>query len=380
MNFRLTHIIFLLAALWFLTSCQTDIIDDDVNMPDNMPGFEIGFAIPSAESRGISLTNTETLRQAGTQFSIFGDKTYLSENNSINGLYNVFSNTTVTSLGNNKWEYAPLQYWFPNNEYSFVAIHPMLDDMASVRPEDIRYSDSELSFTFDADLDDDDRVKNDDFTDIVVATHRRITEPDVPAHPAIKPIELNFRHMMALIDIYAIVSDPLMYTGDDEGRLDPDPDYNDTIIKNEYIQVRRVEFYGFKPKADFSFKPSDLNTRANQTDDFSGSIDVDYDVDWATMIIEIPVDKAAHVVNSGTDEYGKEHQFKTNVFSNTNDGIIMIPQTLAPDAKLVIAYTVNEDTDTDIEKMRTVTIPICDRDPVSGEKNQCNCNLSKSIP
>lgn len=262
--------------------------------------------------------------------------------NDFHGPLVMFNDTKVEYDGKN-WSYGKPQYWMPGHEYSFVALYPY--SIISKPCFDHEYNNPTLFFTYSIPRSETNAVEKDSIVDIIAATHRRLYRKDGNGR-----ITLGFKHLMSMLDITPALVDTLMFVGDDESRLDPDPNFNDQIIKNEYIQFRKMEFYGFKTKADFSITPASLNT-AMQTDDHEITIDVDYSLPDANMTIEFTKENAQHIVNSDIND------IKNYSIFDQNDAMIMLPHTLASDAYIHLTYTVNTDTPED-PVIRHISVPL----------------------
>lgn len=332
MNVKQIYLYFLPLAACLLPSCASEAPD----IVDVAKDSELLFAV-SDMSRAATLDiNTEN-----SKFALFGEKMFQGVEY-FHGPLVIFDGTGVVYNGKT-WNYGKPQYWMPGHEYSFVALYP--DSILHKPVFDYEYKNPTLSFTYSIPMSETYAVKKDTIVDIVVATHRRLYREGEDGR-----ITLGFKHIMSMLDITPAVVDPLMYTGDDESRLDPDPNFNDQIIKNEFIQFRKVEFYGFKTKADFSVTPAPLNT-AKRTDDNDVTIDVDYSLPYANMTIEFTEETAQHIVNSDPNNVKNYSIFAEN------DALIMLPHTLAPDAKMHMTYTVNTDTPED-PVIRHITISL----------------------
>lgn len=271
-----------------------------------------------------------------------------------NGFYDrvlIFDGTPVTFNGSTEtWNYGAPQYWYPGHEYAFVALYPdsVIEKFCIAHEYESPTLKLTLSFKSLENITDPEPIP-----DIIVASHRRFCRNE----QGNDKIRLSFQHLMSRIDIVATVSDPMMYTGDNEGRLDPDPDFNDTIIKNEYIQFRRVKLSGFRPQANIIITPAALNS-ADRTDDTEITATVDETVPYSSMTLEFSEKTAKHIVNSGNDLYGKYHEYPSSLFDD-NSGIMLLPQTLAPDAKLTMRYTVNRDSiKGEEDTVRTLILPL----------------------
>lgn len=318
---------------WLLSSCVSNVPDQE----EIVQGDEMQFT--TAEATRASITTK--LDTNGSKFVIFADKKFTGSNS--HPLIKFYNGVKVEYKG--KWNSETPDYWYPDNEYSFVALYPY-SLISNPYVINRKYEDSAISFTYSIQRNGIE-VQKTDFDDILIATHRRkIGEHKDGLLTAYEksPVNLKFQHIMAVLDITPAVVDPLMYAGDDESKLDPDPNFNDQIIKNEYIQFRKVEFYGFQTKADISVTPSQLNS-ATQTYDNDVTVDVDYKLPFAKMTIEFTEQTAQHIVNN----------FPNCSIFEKDDAMIMLPHTLAEDSKIEMTYTVNLDTAED-PVIRHITI------------------------
>lgn len=109
---------------------------------------------------------------------------------------------------------------------------------------------------------------------------------------------------MSVLNLKVSVRDTLMYTGDDESKLDLDPNYNDPIIKNEFIQIRKVVITGCKTEALVSVSPAPLNT-ADRSNDLM--VTLNPTGEFSNITVEIKPEDSKHIVNSGLDADGVEH-------------------------------------------------------------------------
>lgn len=236
------------------------------------------------------------------KFAVYGDKKHPADN--INPPAVVFSKTEVV-YNSGSWSYEGVQHWYPKHEHSFVAIAPVSALETSDAP---RYSNSQLSFTYNIPVTEAHQVsKPDDVYDILVATHRRLFE-DGDAATTI----FRFGHLMSQINLASLLDDNVM--SDDE-----------------YINITKLELSGFKTGATFDIKPAPRQS-AHQTDD--SEIGVSGHSGEGLLTVEFA--EPLKVVNHGEQP--------VSLF-NASNAIIMLPQTFdaESDAKILIYYTVNED-------------------------------------
>ena len=283
----LRHIIIPISACLFLSACESD-------SPDQGQGSAMQFAV-SDISRASVTTNLNT---TGAQFSIYGDMKFKDHNSTT-----IFDKTSVT-YNNNSWNYGATQYWFPQHEHSFIAIHPSdVDGMT-----DSEYSDSRLSFTYT--LPDNFAAAN----DLMVATHRRLYN-DISS-PA-TPVTLKFSHIMSRIDF---------------------------VLKNDmaadFVRVKEIKLEGINSKGSFTILPAPIISGA-QTDDYSSSwTDISNKVNLnAKILVDIP-------------------ENKTGSLFPDNNALFMIPQPDNKDVMMEISYELWDDGEKFEEHTLTATTPI----------------------
>lgn len=307
MNDKLKYIFLtFLVCVLCLTSCSSD---SDSQAPDAGPLAELKFDLQGI-SRA-SVTNNDNFKLQS--FKVFGDM----KSSSSPGSIVVFNGDEVKyNSSTNGWEYSNTQYWFPNYEYSFVAVHP------ATLLSTPQYSDSQLSFTYTLPSD------NNNATDILIATHRR--ECGNYQQGTTEPVRFKFSHILSLINIALSLDDSSM--GEDE-----------------LLQFHKLEFSGLNDKATFNIASASLQTNS-QTDDSVVEMTSQESENKLTVGFDTPV----IVTNHGN----------TVSFFDDSDALIMLPQTFAAtsNAQLVLTYTVNDDT-----TERQVTIPLRDMKWESGK-------------
>lgn len=269
---RCFYIVLSVLAVCVTSSCASDPL---VNAEGERA--ELSFAT-NGTSRASVTTDINT---EGARFAVCGDMIKTEPGNSDSKRIVIFSNTEVEYDGTN-WSYGRTQYWFPNYEYSFVAIHPAY--VLSETVNDSQYSNSTLSFRYTIPILDGDRINKVELTDIIAATHRRMYNGD--GNFSATPVKLNFFHTMSRINFL------LKY----EGQADK-------------VTITKIELEGVDKTATFTLVPAPLFVSGIQTDDYSLSWkDIS---DRGTLIADINAD-----VSNG----------ETQPLCPDNDALFMIPQ------------------------------------------------------
>lgn len=299
-----------------LSSCTSDNSAD----VEFSKGSEVSFDVLSMSRASATPTFTE--------FAVYGDMKFPVDKNTAPTV--VFNKTIVKyskkegeTVG--KWLYDGVQYWFPNHEHTFIAVTPLSALESSATSP--RYSDSELSFTYqlpttsDNELTDKSKVN-----DILAATHRRLYSEDDGNATTV----FSFGHIMSLVNLA--------------------PAFNDNLLtKDDCIKFRKLELSGFNTKAAFTIQPAPRLTNT-QTDDMV--IDVAGQEGEGKLTVEF----ANPVIVANT-------QNNVALFDG-NDAIIMLPQAFAADseAKIILSYTINDDA-----LVKQVTLPLMNQQWESGK-------------
>ena len=271
-------------------------------------GVELSFAT-YGDTRASVTTDINT---KGARFAVCGDMRKAESGNSDSKRIVIFSNTEVKYDGTN-WRYDETRYWFPNFEYSFVAIHPA--SVLSETANDSQYSNSTLSFRYTVPILDGDRINKVELTDIIAATHRRTYNDD--GNFSATPVKLNFFHTMSRINFL------LKY----EGTADK-------------VRITKIELEGVDKTATFTLVPAPLSVSGIQTDDYSLSWN---DIsDRGTLIADIDAD-----VSNG----------ETRPLCPDNDALFMIPQPENNGIIMKISYIYAPDEDSE-EQTLTAQTPI----------------------
>lgn len=236
MSLKLRYIILFVAACGLLSSCGPS--GEDVAQ-----GSEMTFVV-SDLSRASVTTN---INYTDSKFAVYGDMTFKD-----NSPIKVFDGDIVTYRGG-KWEYNNAQYWFPQHEHSFIAMHPV-EAKGMSAPE---YSRSWLSYNYTLPT---------DFTeakDLMVATHRRMAE----ANPAAKatPVALKFFHVMSRVNFLLT----------NAGAAD-------------IVRVNEIKLEGVNRTGTFAIIPSPLLS-GSQTDDFDFTWSGISDIGNVTASIRVDV-------------------------------------------------------------------------------------------
>lgn len=330
MRYKIKHISLpLMIGLACATSCSSD---PDFN---SEKGGELKFEVAESFTRATAVTTTSNITRL--PFMLFGDVFRDGEFHS--GLRTIFEKDSVSYTGG-RWDYGAKQYWNMGQEHSFVAIHPyVIPGM-----KNLKYENSKVSFTYEMPEEDSDSIFQATSTsvvkDIIVATHRRKYNRDNSG-----PVKFNFQHILSRINVApALSQDAHMYPADDESKTDIEFGFD--LIRNEYIQIRKVELIGFYTKADFSFKPSSFSTDPDQTDDRELTRYV-YENSSKTISFYIPDKDSPHIFNDG----------KNVCVLDTAAALMMIPQKFADNAQIKLEYAVNTD-NIDPVQLRYVIVPL----------------------
>ena len=287
----------LTAATCVFYACSSDA--PEVTSPKNPQEVEFATA-------DVSRAVTTNINYIGSRFALFGDMKY-----STGSPVEIFRNVEVKYNGD-AWNYAGMQYWFPNHEHSFVAIYP-----AEVFKNDdgARYVNSRLSFSYTIPTTDGTILDKDGTLDLLVATHRRMYNAGGD-----NTIFLRFGHLMSLINFA--------------------PAFSDNLLSDDaYILLHRLELLEIATQARFDILPASRQS-GNQTDDM--------EVDVATQETDNPA------MTFTTPVKVKNHAESTNLFVLA-DALIMLPQSFSAEseAKIVFYYSINDET-----TMRQVELPL----------------------
>lgn len=282
---------------------------------------ELSFDATEAPASRASVSTNKNLTKK--PFMIYGDVNRIGEFYS--GLKVIFNGAKVT-YKNNKWAYETPIYWLIGQEHSFVAIHPA--DIQEIPVGGITYSDSKVSFTYETPVSNYKAT-----TDILVATHRRKYTLDTTG-----AVKFGLKHILTRLNIEPALEDSLMYADEENKELHP---YN----QNEYIEIHRIELYGLKTRASFSFAPVPLQDGEVQTDECIETYEVD-DNSVKPIFLNFP-DKTPKVTNN---------QKNVNVFDDDNV-LLLLPQDISDNVKVILYYTINGD-HTEHPLIRTVSLPL----------------------
>lgn len=287
-NSKLIYLYFLFPAMSLLSSCTSDTPN-----PDFGKGKEVTFDVSDVTRA----TTTNNL----TEFAVFGDMKLPANTETLPSI--VFNNTKVQYM-NGEWSYGDVQYWFPQFEHSFVAVSPI----SVLSSDNTQYLNSKLSFRYTIPISAvNNSVNLSDLKDIVVATHRRLYNPE----DANSTIFLRFSHILSMINLSAALDD-------------------NSMGLNEYIKIQKLEFSGVMIKAQYDILPAS-RLSSSQTDDMVVDMAEQENGNFS-LVLTTPV----KIVNDTKN---------VNLFAD-NDAIIMHPQVFATDSdsEIIVYYTVNEDT------------------------------------
>ncbi len=175
--FKPTYHPLLTASLCLMASCASDVPETPV--PEDEVRFETFVTSRS------TLTTNDNLRN--NSFAVFGD--LKSETAAASDAPLCIFNNCEVKYTDGYWKYAHAQYWFPNHEHSFVALHPANASCVS----HIQYSNNQLNFTYTSPLDDYKKA-----SDLLVAAHRRNY---VEGQAKAAPVRFRFDHILSNVNI-----------------------------------------------------------------------------------------------------------------------------------------------------------------------------------
>lgn len=237
----------------------------------NEPGSEMQFVVSSEQARG---SVTTTLETEGSRFALYGDKKFLSDSQERNSLYKIFDNTPVSFTGNS-WIYDTPQYWFPNFEYSFVALHPTGVGSTSYENSTLR-----LEYTLPDNFA--------DTRDIMTSTHRR--KYPAGSSAGTRQVRLGFFHIMSKLNFLLKYNEPV-----------------------EKIDVS-LALEGVNRTGTFTITPAPLSSDGLQTDDCAYS--------WIDLSDKGAVSVEIEGISPNPDKLANNG---FPIFSD-NDALFMIPQ------------------------------------------------------
>ena len=231
----LRHHLIALLALCLLAACSSDAPDDNGGA-GNGKGVEMLFSATDAASAASRVAATTDLCTQGSVFTVFGDRK--SGSTSVNVIFN--GDNVSYDPESKEWSYANVRYWLPDEEHSFVAVHPA----GATGISDTQYSGSTLSFNLTLPAD----YRSN--PDLLVAAHRRMYEElsspfekDPQAY-----VRFSFNHVMSRINFK---------------------------VKNEgaaqEVKIKKIELQGINRTGTFTVTPAPLSSGGDRTDDHISS-------------------------------------------------------------------------------------------------------------
>lgn len=323
MRYNRIHII--LPIMMLTVACATSCKSEPE--PESVSGEQLEIEVSQPASR-VGLTTDKNITKL--PFSLFGDVYRTGEY--FQGLKVIFNGDKV-KYENSKWTYGKPIYWLMGQEHSFVALHPSTDILSGISESgisDLDYSGSTLSFTYTIPTNADGIIDYYLASDMLVATHRRKYNFD-----AAGAVKFEFQHLMSRINISPALDEVLMYEDETEKDIHPDN-------KDEYILFHKIEIYGLKTTASFSFTPASLPPDGFQTYDIIKT----YELDEASV--------ADAVLTFATPKKVTNNKKNTNICDD-DDAMFVLPQGINQDTKVVLYYTVNDD-----NPWRTITFSFSD--------------------
>ena len=261
----LKYSIYALTAACVIGGCSSESLDGQTDGTQEVE-FTTGRETRSAVTTTSNLT--------GKAFAVYGDmKPFAAAAEASSTL--VFNKEQV-AYTSGSWKYGRSIYWFPSHQHSFVALHPFeaIGTTAGGKTTvtNVRYEDGTLSFSYTHPED----YKN--ASDVLVATHRRDYVPELGKKA--DPVNFTFEHTMAVLDIVAKYTEPLVYGN-----------------QNNRIEIKEVILENINVSGNYSIRPDDLTEGKDRTNthDATGK--------W-------------------TDLKSGSRSFKGSRYSNINDAIV----------------------------------------------------------
>lgn len=197
-----------------------------------------------------------------------------------------------------EWTYDDTRYWFPQFQYSFIAMHPA-NASGVTNP---KISNNQLKFKYRQPSD----YKRAD--DILLAVHRR-NYTGGPTYP----VRFRFEHLLSNIDVSVTYTDP-----DSEAAA---------------IQVQDITIYDIPTQAEYAVTPAQLSPNAQMTSDYAvnpESIDGWNITNYGTVKTKfVSTNKAATIPNDNTPH---------SLFS-AGDALLLLPNP-EEETEMEISYAV----------------------------------------
>ncbi|MDE6194822.1 MAG: fimbrillin family protein [Muribaculaceae bacterium] len=229
----LKYSIYALTAACVIGGCSSESPDGQTDGTQEVE-FTTGRETRSAVTTTSNLT--------GKAFAVYGDmKPFAAAAEASSTL--VFNKEQV-AYTSGSWKYGRSIYWFPSHQHSFVALHPFeaigTTAAGKTTVTNVRYEDGMLSFSYTHPED----YKN--ASDVLVATHRRDYVPELGKKA--DPVNFTFEHTMAVLDIVAKYTEPLVYGN-----------------QNNRIEIQEVILDSINVSGNYSIRPDDLTEGKDRT-------------------------------------------------------------------------------------------------------------------
>ena len=232
---NLKYSIYALTAVCVIGSCSSE--SPDGQSEDTQ---EVEFTTGSGSRSAVTTTSNLT----GKAFAVYGDMKPIDATADVSSTI-VFNKEQVAFQSNSKsWKYGRSIYWFPNHQHSFVALHPFeaigTTAAGKTTVTNVKYEDGTLSFSY---------THPDDYknaSDVLVATHRRDYVPELGKKA--DPVNFTFEHTMAVLDIVAKYTEPLVYGN-----------------QNNRIEIQEVILENINVSGNYSIRPDDLTEGKDRT-------------------------------------------------------------------------------------------------------------------
>lgn len=282
------HTLLLLTALCLLAACN----EQEPKTQGQSSAMEFDVAgLTRAQS-----TTAQTITQS--PFAIFGDMAFLGSGSPLV----IFYGSDVTYDGSG-WKYTDTQYWFPDHDHSFVAVHPARSESLS----DFIYYENTLKFTYTYPL-----ANYKEATDVLIATHRRNYTDDNPT-----PVHFTFSHILSHFNIQVAYTNP---------NVDAIP-----------LTVNEITFKYIPVEASYSVTPAKVSENSDMTYDYVNDPQSYYG--WTTKRVD---NLTIKFPTTGSDVRTVAPDGNPQQLFSATDALMLLPNP-NPSTDLVVSYTTYDD-------------------------------------
>ena len=230
---NLKYSIYALGAACIIGGCTSETPGDQTEGKQ-----EVEFTTDKGTRSAVTTTQNLT----GKGFAVYSDIKSLPATADTHS--SIICDKEQVAYQSGRWKYGRSIYWFPSHQHSFVALHPYeaigTNAGGKTTVTNVKYEDGTLSFSY---------THPDDYknaSDVLVATHRRnyIAELGKKADP----VNFTFEHTMAVLDIVAKYTEPLVYGN-----------------QNNRIEIQNVTLENINISGNYSIRPDELTEGNDRT-------------------------------------------------------------------------------------------------------------------